>query len=125
VAIDPATGRLIGVARYIALPGRTGDAEVAALVVDDWQHRGVGTRLMHSLSERAQANRVRRFIAVVDQENRPVIELLERAGATHVGVDRQLTFAITAAAWQARAARSDGHYLADSSEAVSGGVVSG
>jgi L-amino acid N-acyltransferase YncA len=96
VAIEPGTGRLIGVARYIALPGSVGDAEVAALVVDDWQRRGVGMLLMRALSERARANGVRRFIAIVHVENRPVIDMLKRVGATYVRGDGTLTFAIAA-----------------------------
>jgi GNAT superfamily N-acetyltransferase len=73
-----------------------GDAEVAALVVDDWQRRGVGMLLMRALSERARANGVRRFIAIVHVENRPVIDMLKRVGATYVRGDGTLTFAIAA-----------------------------
>src|SRR5262245_23931222 len=43
VATDPATGRAVGIARYVKISSDT--AEVAFEVVDDWQGRGVGRRL--------------------------------------------------------------------------------
>ena len=52
VAVADATGEGVGVARYV----RTGPdvAEPAIVVVDDWQGRGVGSRLLDALVERAR-----------------------------------------------------------------------
>src|ERR1035441_3046772 len=51
VAVDAETGEGVGVARYV----RTGPdvAEPAIVVVDDWQGRGAGSRLLAARGERA------------------------------------------------------------------------
>jgi hypothetical protein len=41
-AIDPATGRGVGVGRFVRDPADPTRAEVAITVTDDWQRRGVG-----------------------------------------------------------------------------------
>jgi GNAT superfamily N-acetyltransferase len=67
-------GEPVGVARYV----RADDpetAEVAVAVVDDWQGRGAGTALLERLIERADENGVRRFVALVLQENSEALEL--------------------------------------------------
>ena len=87
VAIDPATGRMVGVARYV----REDDpvvAEAAITVADDWQGRGLGTMLLNALAERARQEGVRRFSAYVLARNEDMIDLLFRLGPAKV-VDRQ------------------------------------
>src|SRR3954447_8616648 len=54
VALIASSDRIVGVARYIALPDDPGVAEVAIAVNEDWQGRGVGRRLMRQLIERAR-----------------------------------------------------------------------
>jgi nucleotide-binding universal stress UspA family protein/GNAT superfamily N-acetyltransferase len=80
VAIDPETGDGVGVARYV----RTGPAvaEPAVAVVDDWQGRGVGSRLLDALVERARAEGIRRFDAPVLASNHEAIGVFERLGPT-------------------------------------------
>jgi acetyltransferase len=80
-AIDPANGRIVGVARYVAVPREAGVAEIAVAVIDDWQGRGIGRELMHRLRERANANGFNRLVAYVDHDNRLVVDWLARAGA--------------------------------------------
>jgi GNAT superfamily N-acetyltransferase len=80
-AVEPSSGRIAGVARYIALRGDPGRAEVAIAVADEWQGRGVGRRLMASLTERARAEGITRLVAYVDADNRRVLEWIARAGA--------------------------------------------
>lgn len=72
VAVAPATGEIIGSARYIRLPGRPGEAEMAIEVIDNWQRRGVGRGLLGALSDHARTNGVERFIAIVSEENLPM-----------------------------------------------------
>lgn len=72
----------MGSARYARLPGRPGDAELAVEVIDAWQRRGVGRRLIEMLSVRARDNGVQRFVAVVAEDNVAVHVGLRRAGAT-------------------------------------------
>src|SRR4051794_20036966 len=61
VAIDPESGDGVGVARYVRTAPDA--AEPAIAVVDDWQGRGVGTRLLDALVERALAEGIARFDA--------------------------------------------------------------
>jgi GNAT superfamily N-acetyltransferase len=53
-------------------------------VLDDWQGRGVGTLLMHELTDRARAAGVRRFAATCLTDNAVVIDLLRRLGHTRI-----------------------------------------
>ena len=85
VALDPETGAIVGVARYVAVPGDREVAEVAVAVGDEWQRRGVATQLMLALSELAHANGVERFRAYVSAENDVVLSALGRAGAERTG----------------------------------------
>jgi GNAT superfamily N-acetyltransferase len=78
VALDEPGGHIIGVARFV----RTGptEAEPAIVVADDWQGRGLGRRLMTTLSERAQQEGVARFRAPVLAENDAALRLLASLG---------------------------------------------
>ena len=80
-ALDQASGRGVGVARYIRLTGRPQTAEVAVTVVDGWQGRGLGTELLTQLSGRARQEGIRRFIAVASADNAAAAGLLRTAGA--------------------------------------------
>ena len=80
VAIDPATGEGLGVARYIRSTDDAELAEVAVTVADDWQGRGLGRALLDRLSYRARREGVRRFSALIQGENRASIRLLESLG---------------------------------------------
>jgi GNAT superfamily N-acetyltransferase len=84
LALDPVGGDVIGVARYIRVPGRRDTAEFAVTVVDDRQGRGVGTVLMHELVERARRSGIRRAEVSVLTTNRPCIELFRGVGRVRV-----------------------------------------
>ena len=77
-AIAPGTGRIVGVARYIALPNDRGAAEVAIAVDDEWQGHGVGHRLIYELAERARAEGITRLVAYVSSDNHQVLGWIER-----------------------------------------------
>jgi RimJ/RimL family protein N-acetyltransferase len=80
LALDE-TGRAVAEARYVRAPRDRTSAEIAVVVVDDWQRRGLATDLLNRLSERARANGIERYTAVVADDNRVVLGALERAGA--------------------------------------------
>jgi len=80
VAVDPATDRIVGVARYASAADATGVADVAVVVADEWQRRGIGTRLLLDLRERAVENGVARLVATTLHENRAARVVLRRAG---------------------------------------------
>jgi GNAT superfamily N-acetyltransferase len=61
-------------------PDRRDTAEVAVVVVDAWQSRGVGTALLTGLTRRARAQGLRRYKAIVSADNHAVLEALERLG---------------------------------------------
>lgn len=95
VAIDPESGRLVGVARY----ARTapGEAEPAVVVADDWQGRGIASKLLDRLVERALDEGVERFVAPVLASNAQAIHVLRRLGDTtveHHGLESELTIAL-------------------------------
>ena len=75
-AIDPESGSLVGVARYVrgAEPHL---AEVSVVVGDPWQRRGVATALLERLVERAREEGITHFVALVLDENIDAIRLFE------------------------------------------------
>jgi len=79
-AYDPVTGEGLAVARFVRLPSEPDVAEVAVTVIDEWQHRGLGTVLLERLAERARAQGIAHFSALIASENLAMLELLRRAG---------------------------------------------
>lgn len=83
-------GEIIGVARYDRLRDDETRAEMAVLVEDAWQGRGVGRILLEALAADAHHHGVAAFTATVLGENRRMLRLtkdvaphavLQRAGA--------------------------------------------
>ena len=70
---------LIAVARYEPA-GAPDTAEVAFVVQDGWQDRGLGTVLFERLLHAAAANGIRRFRAWVLGDNRRMLDLITRHG---------------------------------------------
>ena len=62
-ALDPATGKAVGVARFIRLEPGGDRAEAAVAVVDEWQGRGLGAALLDRLAARAGEAGIRSFTA--------------------------------------------------------------
>jgi RimJ/RimL family protein N-acetyltransferase len=77
-------GSGVGVARYIRDPDERGSAEVAVTVVDEWQGRGLGSKLLALLSGRARAAGITRFTAVTAADNTAAKTLIVHAGGTLV-----------------------------------------
>ena len=80
VVVVPGSGQLVGVARYIRIPGQPDQAEVAITVLDSWQRRGLGTVLLRELAQRAAEEGIRYFVAEILAENRPMVTLAQRLG---------------------------------------------
>jgi len=70
---------LIAVARY-APADELGTAEVAFVVEDGWQGRGLGTVLFRELLAAAAMNGIHRFRAWVLADNRRMLHLIARLG---------------------------------------------
>jgi acetate---CoA ligase (ADP-forming) len=72
-------GRVIALASYVRLRDPT-RAEVAFLVADEFQRRGIGTRLLEQLAGRAAAVGIERFVAEVLAENSQMLKVFEVVG---------------------------------------------
>ena len=83
-AIGP-EDEIIGVARYVRSEEQT-EAEVAVVVGDPWQGRGVATALLDRLVDRARESGIDHFIALVLSENEEALELFR-----HVAPDGSTT----------------------------------
>jgi GNAT superfamily N-acetyltransferase len=86
VATTGTRGRIIGVARYCRLTPTS--AEVAFVVEDGYQGRGIGGRLMRHLRELALANGITMFVADVLTDNTPMVHLLEKVSTIRTHYDR-------------------------------------
>ena len=85
-----AAEQIVAVGRLDRPPGAS-TADVAFVVSDAWQHRGVGTLLLGRLVVCARSIGVDRLVADTLRENRPMIELLHHSGlVTALTYDRDV-----------------------------------
>jgi uncharacterized OsmC-like protein/GNAT superfamily N-acetyltransferase len=84
VALEPGGGAGVGVARYVRSREDPSVAEVAVAVIDEWQGRGVGTRLLSALADRARAEGISSFSAYVLADNELMLNLLHEIGNPRV-----------------------------------------
>lgn len=83
VANDLTTGVTLAIARYIRGPEGPRTAEVAVIVLDRWQHTGLGAALLEDLAVRAHLVGIERFTAEVLATNAGMFALLGRLGDLH------------------------------------------
>lgn len=74
-------GEIVGVARYFRQPGSEA-AEIAIVVADDWQRRGLATRMLNVLAQLARAASIERFTATLQPDNPPALALLGKFHAS-------------------------------------------
>lgn len=86
LAVDEPGQPGVGVGRYVH-DGSGPVAELAFTVIDDYQGRGLGSLLFDALAAAARVNGISRFSALVLYDNRPMLRILERAGARFVADD--------------------------------------
>ena len=84
VALEAGTEHGVGVARFVRSQHDPEVAEVAVAVADDWQGQGIGSELLHRLTERARDEGIRRFSGSILEENRPMRELMAELGDLRV-----------------------------------------
>jgi RimJ/RimL family protein N-acetyltransferase len=82
VATTGTRGRIVGVARYARLDPRR--AEVAFVVEDAYQGRGIGRKLLERLIALARAEGIEELVAYVLPGNERMLRLLRGAGPTSV-----------------------------------------
>src|SRR4051794_8823895 len=72
-------GRIVALANYVRLRDRR-VAEVAFTVHDDFQGRGIGTRLLEQLADAAAQVGIEEFLAEVLPDNRHMLKVFQDAG---------------------------------------------
>ena len=70
---------LVGVARYGTPPGAD-EAEIAVVVEDGWQRKGLGTILLSALLDHGRSRGISRFLAYVLADNQRMLRLIGRLG---------------------------------------------
>jgi len=75
----PGGEEIVGISQYFLDP-KSMAAEVAFIVQDEWQQKGMGTILLRYLTEIARARGVRRFYAKVLRANRAMLAIFENCG---------------------------------------------
>ena len=76
-------GEIVGVARLDRLSDGGDEAEVAFVVADAWQGRGLGTVLFEQLAARARELGVSRFVADTLFHNRRMLAVFRATGLPH------------------------------------------
>ena len=69
---------IVAVVRYVFVADDR--AEVAFMVIDAYQGKGLGTLLLRHLTTIARSAGLRRFVAEVLSENRPMLEVFGKCG---------------------------------------------
>jgi RimJ/RimL family protein N-acetyltransferase len=80
VAFAVTTGQGVATARFVRDRGEHATAEVAVVVADEWQGRGVGTALLERVAARARAAGIDCFTARMIVGNEPARRVLARLG---------------------------------------------
>jgi GNAT superfamily N-acetyltransferase len=78
-AIVQETGQTVGIARFVR-DRDAPEAEIAFAVVDEWQGRGLGKRLLVELRSLAREQGILRFRALIAHGNRPAFGLVRGLG---------------------------------------------
>jgi acetyltransferase len=78
---EPTAGaaEIVGVGRLSRLPW-TDSAEFALLVSDQWQGRGLGTRLLRELLDIGRREGLKRVVGYISAENPNMLELARKVG---------------------------------------------
>ena len=78
---DPQTGQshILGVGRLNKL-ARDGEAEIAILIADEYQRRGLGTELLRRLIQYAQDEKLSRIVAEIMRDNLAIQIVFKKLG---------------------------------------------
>jgi RimJ/RimL family protein N-acetyltransferase len=82
VAVVPGSGgeeQIVAIGQYFLDP-KTHSAEVAFIVQDEWQLKGMGTILLHYLADIAMKRGVKQFSAKVLPQNKPMLAVFQNSG---------------------------------------------
>jgi len=73
---------IVGGGRYII--SDPGKAEVAFVIIDEYQGQGIGSMLLRHLTVIARNAGVKEFIAEILPENRPMLKVFEKSGLNFI-----------------------------------------
>ena len=73
------TEQFIGIGRYV-VDAATLNADIALVLADEWQGRGLGRRLLATLLEHARTAEVREAVGVVLASNKSMLRLVRSMG---------------------------------------------
>jgi len=76
----------VGVARYVRLKDQPEVAELAIVVVDCWQQKGVGKRLLKRIVAAAAENKIKKIMAISQADNEELQGLL-RDYSNHLDIN--------------------------------------
>lgn len=79
-AVDAGDGAILGAARYVRTPERSGAAEVAVEVADEFQNQGIGATLVAEVVRRASDRGILVLTASTLWDNGPARSLLRQLG---------------------------------------------
>jgi len=79
VVPGPAGEEIVAIAQYFLDP-KTQAAEVAFIVQDEWQQKGMGSFLLDYITQIARQRGVRRFTAAVLASNKPMLAIFHNTG---------------------------------------------
>lgn len=80
-ALTPDGRRIVGVARFARSSKKRALAEISMMIADDWQRRGLGTRLMEELAGHARGVGVTTFVAHALASNSGIRRVMAKAGS--------------------------------------------
>ena len=72
----------------------TGEAEVAMVVHDEWQNKGLGTKLLEYTSEVAKNIGVKALYAYISPENKRIIRITKKLGYKTVWISETIDYKI-------------------------------
>src|SRR5260370_15666543 len=81
-------GELVGIAQYVRHPGDA-QAQLAIVIVDEWQRQGLGTRMVAALAQRALEEGIDAFAVDIQGDNYGAMKLFKR-----VAPGARLTYSI-------------------------------
>ena len=73
---------IVGGARYFVM--KPGKAEIAFVVIDEYQGQGIGTTLMRHLAEIARESGLRELVAEVLPDNEAMLKVFEKSGLSPI-----------------------------------------
>ena len=76
---EPGDESIVALGNYVRLRDRS-TAEAAFAVADDWQLKGIGTRLLEQLATLASTHGIEAFVAEVLSENAAMLSVFENVG---------------------------------------------